>query len=144
MMVRALALQMAMLLHAARASSCARWSDAHCAAGSLRWIEMIRSKSICPLAKVDETKVPLSRRRAPHPSASTPLRLWQVVVSASGLLHYEDLLDSDGDNGELARAPPGFEMVDVRLLRREAELLLADGAGEFYVMLCMAHATIAR
>lgn len=52
-----------------------------------------------------------------------------MVVSASGLLSYEDLLDSDGDDRVLARAPPGFEMVDARLLRREAELLLAGSAG---------------
>ena len=60
-------LQMTVLLHAACASSLhvpSRWSDAHCAAGSRRWIEMIRSKTICPLAKPDDTKVPLSRRRA--------------------------------------------------------------------------------
>ena len=70
-------LQMTVLLHAACASSLhvpSRWSDAHCAAGSRRWIEMIRSKTICPLAKPDDTKVRLSRNAAPHLSAS-PQRL---------------------------------------------------------------------
>eukprot|EP00964_Phaeocystis_antarctica_P103636 scaffold68892_cov52-Phaeocystis_antarctica.AAC.2 len=68
---------MTVLLHAACASSLhvpSRWSDAHCAAGSRRWIEMIRSKTICPLAKPDDTKVRLSRNAAPHLSAS-PQRL---------------------------------------------------------------------
>ena len=109
--------------------------------------------------------------------ASTPPRLWQVVVSASGLLSYEDQLDGDGDaddSGVLALPlppanphprpdptpnpnsnshpspnpnqlalplpPPGFEMVDARLLRREASLLLSDGAARASTMVVHPHA----
>ena len=36
--------------------------------------------------------------------------------------------------------PPGFEMVDARLLRREAELLLSDGAARASTMVVHPHA----
>ena len=85
-------LQMTVLLHAACASSLhvpSRWSDAHCAAGSRRWIEMIRSKTICPLAKPEDTKVHISRRRASpqRHGASAAQRLNASAPLAGGRLH---------------------------------------------------------
>ena len=81
-----------MLLHAACASSLhvpPRWSDAHCADGSRRWIEMIRLKTICPLAKPDDTKVHISRRRASpqRHGASTAQHLNASAPLAGGRLH---------------------------------------------------------
>ena len=68
-----------------------------------------------------------------------------MVVSTSGLLSYEDQLDGDADGDDsgvlaLPLPPPGFEMVDARLLRREAELLLSDGAARASTMVVHPHA----
>ena len=68
-----------------------------------------------------------------------------MVVSTSGLLSYDDQLDGDADGDDsgvlaLPLPPPGFEMVDARLLRREAELLLSDGAARASTMVVHPHA----
>lgn len=88
----------------AEANGGMRWSEAEVVSGSQRWIEMIRSCTICPLAEPDTTK---------------------IVVSASGLKDWLFLTDDLLENIR----PPGFEMVDERLLREEAALLLSGDAG---------------
>ena len=64
---------------------------------------MIRSYTICPLAKPEATKIAVSTSGLGSNSLAAGIELVNVL-----------------------NPPPGFEMVDVQLLREEAELLLSD------------------
>ena len=81
------------------------WSEAHIADGSRRWISMIQSRTICPLARPMETKIVTSK----------------LLVAA------EPPAERGGSRGEArgsALPPAGFEMLDACLIRKEASLLL--------------------